>query len=224
MCRQDYGECMNLNCKGKAQILDLRPCGNRPNCEIKYDRVSRNRDGEPFCPDCRNLPGRERKNQTQRALRAAKKSGKADTAVAAGLGGAQAAAVEQQGESSTTGESRPVTLGGEFDPSTDDFFAGPEETGEPLLPQDEDRDWRPNPIGDSAPGPRLPEPRPSTPQMPIDPALLHVDRILSSGSDRARNMQDAQQFLADLSSGSNNPGDKDGEESSDSKNPSEKKE
>lgn len=38
---------------------------------------------------------------------------------------------------------------------------------------------------------------PSSP-LPIDPALLHIDTILSSGPDRAANMRDAQQYLRDI--------------------------
>lgn len=58
------------------------------------------------------------------------------------------------------------------------------------------------------------QPHPSS-TFPIDPALLQVDAILSSGPDRVANMRDAEQFLRDSGAWA---------ESSDSNKPREDKE
>lgn len=47
-------------------------------------------------------------------------------------------------------------------------------------------------------GDRVTASGPESPEIPIDPALLHVDSIMASGPDKVRNMQLAQQFLADM--------------------------
>lgn len=316
MCRQDYGPCRNWVCPGFAQTLGFFPCDNRPNCEIIYNKVPKEVDGERYCPDCRKLTAQERQKRIKKASETKRKRRVAAVATAAGMVPQQQgessnmgqsplvsahgsedslaaastayAEPEQQGESSTMSYSPIVSARGpeDFlappndteppshanDPATDSFsapdesLAPPNDTEPPnnsknpamdslsapdailatpgeIEPavinnsdfgmtfdaptQDSFHDpdqflpppntVEPPPINDNDSdmtfddaeallelfrnGDRslaTPEPRSDSPQFPIDPALVQVDYIMASGPDKVRNMQLAQEFLADM--------------------------
>lgn len=194
MCRQEYTKCRNVNCNGFAEMLAHTPCENKPNCEIQYVRVRRPRTAEPYCPECRGKDPKERTRASTRAWRkrtgyksweGVKRKRAAAAAAAAAAGVAQAA-----GSSTAVGDTHSA-VGGQQDPglvSTSDDF---DEAYDSLFdePTDDDDD----PADEQGLG---------ASSVPIDPALLHVDTILSSGPDRAANMRDAERYLRDMGTGS----------------------
>lgn len=232
MCTQEYGACRNRNCGGIAQTHAFIRCLNSPNCRIKYDKVPKDSHGERFCPDCRELTSKERKRQTTRDWRAARQQ-KHNAAAAAAAAGGVHAAVEQQGESSTMGESQPLS---DREPgSGSGNFVYTDETGTHIMSEEEERKALLESFMNSTRHPRFYEGRdgPSWAdiEVPIDPALIHVDRILSSGPNQTVNMELAQQFLADVGlwpesmhyiNEGDSDDDKEGGEASDSKKPSDK--
>lgn len=187
MCRQEYTKCRNVNCNGFAEMLAHTPCENKPNCEIQYVRVRRPRTAEPHCPECRWKDPKERTRASTRAWR--KRTGYKSWEGAKRKRAAAAAAAQAAGASTAVGNTHSA-VGGQQDPglvSTSDDF---DEAYDSLFdePTDDDDAADEEGLGGSS--------------FPIDPALLHVDSILSSGPDRAANMRDAERYLRDMGAGS----------------------
>lgn len=71
MCRLPRRRCLNRNCRGFAQTLDLIPCELRPNCEIEYFQIQRDKQTEEaYCPHCRSIgrfPGARVERQAESA-------------------------------------------------------------------------------------------------------------------------------------------------------------
>lgn len=204
MCKQPCTLCLNHNCKGFAQILQLVPCENIPNCEITHTRVPQNlRSTERYCPDCRGMTKKQRKNLMSKIWKQhRRKSGSAKGQAGGAIGLEEGARprVEQQTESSTMGASR-GDVGGGFVPVFEDPFSTSEETEPPLptlmetisyLNAEQDASQTPNASSTSenhTTGPDI---------IPIDPTLLHIDAILSKTGDLAENMQKVERFSRDM--------------------------
>lgn len=136
MCRQEYVPCLNRNCDGFARTLALIPCENRPNCELQYIRRRQNlASTEAYCPNCRGLSKRERRNQMRRAWMASRKNAGAGSSKSqdgktygAKDGNAGAGFKQQQAESSRMGKRRGGVAGGGFFPDSNDPSSTPKET------------------------------------------------------------------------------------------------
>lgn len=127
MCQQPSARCRNFSCPGFAQALALRPCEDRPNCELKRPRIPKHlRSTENYCPNCRGLTKRERKTLKDKMSKARRDS-RAKSVKAQEDSGQ----VEQHGESSRTAENRGaaddglllhddlISTSGETNPETD---------------------------------------------------------------------------------------------------------
>ncbi|MCJ1462109.1 hypothetical protein MMC07_000709 [Pseudocyphellaria aurata] len=112
------------------------------------------------------------------------------------------ATVQQQAESSSMGENRGV-FGGGFRAGLGDHLAAPEETKPPfptrpemISPIDTGQDATQIFNAPSAPDDGTAKPD----EIPIDPALLHIDAILSKTGDVKGKLREAEQFLREVAS------------------------
>lgn len=146
MCEKLYTACWNHKCTGAAQILKLIPCKNRPNCKIEYTRVPTKRHSVLYCLKCSTMTPQERKRQTTKDWHAAYKeanSAKVQRSQRNGADDSVHGGVEQQAESSTTGERRGA-LGDGLLLNSDDPFSISEDTEERFLHPGKDEFSRSN--------------------------------------------------------------------------------
>lgn len=112
---------------GMAQLQELEPCARTPNCETKFIRVPRIAPSEAFCPDCRGMTQKERRNQMRKAARAKAKAQNANAQKGEVTGPHAQAEKMQQAESSATGESVGAAIHGGFPPHPGDPFSSSKE-------------------------------------------------------------------------------------------------
>lgn len=114
MCQQLYIPCLNTLCNGFAQRLNFVPCENRPNCEVEYVQIPRNRRStERYCIPCRQLSKRDRINLRKKTLYAERKeAAKVQDSIANSTEISTPSGVERKAESSAMGESRRASSGG----------------------------------------------------------------------------------------------------------------
>lgn len=141
MCKQARRRCANRSCDNFAQILELTPCKDRPNCEIHFTRIPEHLRSGRHCSSCKGLSYQERKSQTQRIWREAHKE---DSSARARerkrkLDGAEdsAHARAKKPVGSSIVREREGVVGGEFLLDSGNLSSIREETKEPLFPQED---------------------------------------------------------------------------------------
>lgn len=145
MCKQLYIPCLNTLCNGFAQRLNFVPCENRPNCEVEYIQIPRNRRStERYCIPCRQLSKRDRINLRKKTLYAERKeAAKVQDSIANSTKMSTPSGVERKAESSAMGESRGASSGGLIVDSHIPFST-PGETPESFPLSEENRFLPPN--------------------------------------------------------------------------------